>query len=203
MWLALQQARINIGNTNGNPSVGCVITLKNSVISAGHTGKNGRPHAEVNAIKYSNLNLKNSELYVTMEPCSHYGLTPPCTKSIIKSGIKKVFFSIADPDFRSFNKASKLLKSRGIKVNTDLLSKKIFRFYKSYYKFKSKKLPFVTSKIAVSKDFYTINRKNKWITNLYSRGRVHLIRSNHDCLLTSSKTIIKDNPRLNCRLNAS
>ena len=100
MWLALQQAKINVGNTNSNPSVGCVIILNNSVISASCTSKKGRPHAEVNAIKHSTTKLKNSELYVTLEPCSHYGVTPPCTKSIIKSGIKRVFFSINDPDKR-------------------------------------------------------------------------------------------------------
>ena len=159
MDLALQQAKINIGNTKTNPSVGCIITLKNSVISVGCTSRNGRPHAEVNAINKSNINLKNSELYVTLEPCSHYGITPPCTKAIIKSGIKKVFFAVKDPDLRSFNKALNLLTKSGIKVNTKLLNKKIFNFYKSYYKFKSKDLPYVTSKIAVSKDFYTINKK--------------------------------------------
>ena len=93
MKLAFAQANKNLGNTNENPSVGCVITKNNSVISSGCTGLNGRPHAEINAINFSKTSLKNSNLYVTLEPCSHYGKTPPCTKSIIKSKFKKVFFT--------------------------------------------------------------------------------------------------------------
>ena len=98
MRLALDQAHRNLGNTKTNPSVGCVITKNNSVISVGCTSINGRPHAEANAINFSKNNLKNSNLYVTLEPCSHYGKTSPCTSTIIKSKIKKVFFSITDPD---------------------------------------------------------------------------------------------------------
>ena len=92
MKLALLQAQENLGHTSNNPSVGCVITKNNSVISVGCTGNNGRPHAEYNAINQSKKNLKGAKLYVTLEPCSHYGMTPPCTKSIINNRIKKVFF---------------------------------------------------------------------------------------------------------------
>ena len=91
MSLALKQAMINLGNTKENPSVGCIITKNNSLISAGHTSLNGRPHAEYNAIKNSKKKLTNSILYVTLEPCTHYGKTPPCVKKIIKSKIKKVY----------------------------------------------------------------------------------------------------------------
>ena len=103
MRLALQQATKSLGNTKKNPAVGCVIVKNNHLISAGCTSIGGRPHAEQNAINFSEINPQNSELYVTLEPCSHYGKTPPCVKSIIESKIKKVFFSIKDPDPRSFN----------------------------------------------------------------------------------------------------
>ena len=116
MNLALKQAKINLGNTKENPAVGCIITKNNCVISSGYTSINGRPHAEQNAINFSKKSLNNSELYVTLEPCSHYGKTPPCVNSIIKSKIKKVIFSIKDPDPRSFNKCAKKLISRGINV---------------------------------------------------------------------------------------
>ena len=112
MGLALQQAHKSLGNTKENPSVGCVIVKNNHVISAGFTGINGRPHAEQNAINFSKKNVKNSELYVTLEPCSHYGKTPPCVNKIIKSKIKKVFFSIKDPDPRSYNKSTELFKRK-------------------------------------------------------------------------------------------
>ena len=201
MKLALAQAQKNLGNTKENPAVGCVLVKNDHLISAGHTGDGGRPHAEQNAINYSRINPRKSELYVTLEPCSHYGQTPPCVKSIIKNQIKKVFFAINDPDPRSFKKCSSTLRKKGVVVSNYILKNKINPFYRSYIKHKKSKLPFVTCKLAVSKDFYTINKKNKWITNKYSRGRVHLMRSNHDSIITSSRTIRIDNPFLNCRIN--
>ena len=159
MSLALNQAMINLGNTKENPSVGCVITKNNSVVSTGYTSLNGRPHAEFNAINNCNQNLINSNLYVTLEPCSHYGKTPPCVKKIIESKIKKVFFSIKDPDLRSYNNSSKILKKKRINVNIGVLSNKIKHFYKSYILSKENKLPFVTCKLAISRDLFTINKK--------------------------------------------
>jgi diaminohydroxyphosphoribosylaminopyrimidine deaminase/5-amino-6-(5-phosphoribosylamino)uracil reductase len=201
MKLALQQAQKNLANTKENPSVGCVITKNNSVISVGATSDNGRPHAEYNAIYQSTINLKGTELYATLEPCSHYGKTPPCIKSIINSGVKKVFFSINDPDLRSYNKSAALLKKKNVKVKKGICRNETSSFYRSYIKSKGSLLPFVTCKLAVSKDFFTINKKERWITNKFSRARVHLMRSNHDCIMTSSKTIINDNPVLTCRIN--
>ena len=116
MKLALMQAQINLGNTKENPAVGCVIVKNNCTISAGYTGINGRPHAEQNAITYSKNDIKNSDLYVTLEPCSHYGRTPPCVKAIIRNKIKRVFFSLNDPDLRSYNKSTKQLKKNKISV---------------------------------------------------------------------------------------
>ena len=201
MNLALLQAHKNLGNTKENPSVGCVITKNNSVISVGSTSINGRPHAEQNAINLSRSNLKNSELYVTLEPCSHFGKTPPCTKLIAKRGVKKVFYSINDPDPRSKNKCIKILKKKKIAVFKGISSSKLKIFYRSYIKSRVNALPFVTCKLAVSKDFFMINKKNKWITNKFSRSRVHLMRANHDCILTSCKTIMDDNSEMTCRIN--
>ena len=92
MKLALMQAQKNLGNTKENPSVGCVVVKNDCIVSAGCTSINGRPHAEQNAIVNSNNDIKNSDMYVTLEPCSHHGKTPPCVNTIIKSRIKKVFF---------------------------------------------------------------------------------------------------------------
>ncbi len=201
MQLALNQAKKNLGNTKNNPSVGCVITKNGKLMSIGNTGFGGRPHAEVNAINYSKENLKKSNMYITLEPCSHYGKTPPCTKAIIKNKISKVFFSVKDPDTRSFNRSFKVLRKHGIKVDYGFLSSRLNEFYKSYFIYKKNyNLPFVTSKLAVSKDYFTVSKKSRWITNSLSRGRVHLIRSFHDCVITSSKTIISDNPLLTCRI---
>ena len=202
MNLALLQAENMLGNTNDNPAVGCVITKKNSVISAGSTSLNGRPHAEINAINFSKESLKDTHIYSTLEPCSHYGKTKPCVNSIIIKKIKKVFFSINDPDLRSLDKCTDKFKKAKIIVDKGLIKKKINYFYRSYTQYKKDTIPFVTSKLAVSKDFFTARKRGVgWITNRYSRGRVHLMRSKHDCILTSSNTVIKDNPRLTCRIN--
>ena len=200
MRLALQQAARSLGTTKKNPAVGCVIVKNNHLISAASTSFNGRPHAEQNAIKFIKTSTKYSNLYVTLEPCSHYGKTPPCVKTIIKNKINKVFFSVNDPDPRSFKKCSSTLRKAGIAVGNNLLNIEVKYFYRSYFKSKKEKLPFVTCKMAASKDFYTIDKKNYWVTNDFSRGRVHLMRASHECLITSSNTIIKDNPKLTCRI---
>ena len=200
MRLALAQAHKNLGNTKENPSVGCVITKNNTLISAGCTSISGRPHAEHNAIITSNSVLNGSTMYVTLEPCSRYGLTPPCTKKIIISRLKKVFFPIDDPDNLSSNNSLNLFKKKNIKAIRGLYKKEAISFYRSYIKSKNDLFPFITCKLAVSKDYYTVNKKKKWITNHYSRGRVHLIRSYHDCILTTVKTIISDNSNLTCRI---
>jgi diaminohydroxyphosphoribosylaminopyrimidine deaminase/5-amino-6-(5-phosphoribosylamino)uracil reductase len=197
--LAYQQAEINIGSTGKNPSVGALIVKNNSVISSGYTSLNGRPHAEVNAFK-KKLNYKNSDLYVTLEPCSHYGQTPPCTKKIISKKINRVIYSINDIDPRSKNLASRILTKKKIKTNK-FTPKNIGRdFYKSYFTKFSKELPFTDCRLAVSNDFFSINKKKKWITNKKSRKLANYIRSKYDCLLTTSKTINDDNPLLNCRI---
>jgi len=200
MRLALMEAKKNLGNTKSNPSVGCVIVKNNCVISSSHTSDSGRPHAEHNAIKLSKESLKYSKMYVTLEPCSHFGVTSPCVNRIINSKIDKVYFSIKDIDARSKGKSLKKLRKNKIKVNCGIYSSEIKNFYRSYIKNRQKNLPYVTSKIAISKDFFTKNKKNKWITNEHSRGRVHLLRAKDDCIITSSKTIIDDNPDLGCRI---
>jgi len=200
MRLALQQADINVGNTKDNPSVGCVIVKKNLVLSSSCTSEGGRPHAEVNALKKISKNYNDLSLYVTLEPCSHFGKTPPCINLIIKRNVKKVFFSIKDTDNRSYNKCIKKFKNKGVKAKSGYLSKEINHFYRSYNKSNSSPLPFVTLKIALSKDFYTINKKDRWITNKFSRGRVHLMRLKHDCIMTSAQTVLDDNPLLTCRI---
>ena len=201
MSLALNQAKKNLGNTKDNPSVGCVITKNNNLISAGSTGIGGRPHAETNAMLFKKNKVKNASLFVTLEPCSNYGKTSPCVDKIIKNKIKNVFFSIKDPDKRSFGKSLNTLRNKKIHVDHGINFYENNNFYKSYIKSKKKELPFLTIKLAVSKDFFTINKNEKFITNKYSRARVHLLRSQYDCILSTSNTIIKDNPRLDVRID--
>jgi diaminohydroxyphosphoribosylaminopyrimidine deaminase/5-amino-6-(5-phosphoribosylamino)uracil reductase len=155
MNLALQQAYKNLGNTNENPSVGCVLVKNNCVVSGACTSINGRPHAESIAIKNSRDKLSGTHLYVTLEPCSHYGKTAPCANLIVKKKISKVFYSIKDPDKRSFHKSKIKFKNNKIISGEGLLSNRVKKFYSSYIKSKNNSLPFVTAKIALSKDLYS------------------------------------------------
>ena len=109
MEIALDLARSRHGLTGSNPSVGCVIVKNDKIISIGQTSFNGRPHAEFNALN-KNINFKNSNMYVTLEPCAHFGLTPPCTNIIKKKKIKNVYYNFNDPDLRTYKKAEKILR---------------------------------------------------------------------------------------------
>ena len=197
--LAFQIAEKNLGHTRLNPSVGTIVVKNDTVISSGVTSCNGRPHSEFNALN----NLKNctgATLYTTLEPCTHYGETPPCTDVIIKKKIKKVYYAFEDPDIRTYKKAKNILSLQGIKTKL-IKTKKYSKFYKSYFINKKLSIPFITGKIAISNDYFTINTTNKWITNKNSRNIVHLLRSRYDCILSTSKSINQDNSLLNCRIN--
>ena len=196
--LAFNLAENHLGKTKKNPSVGCIVVKNGSVISSGVTSFNGRPHAEFNALN-KKLNFKGSEMYITLEPCTHYGLTPPCTNIIKKKKIGKVFYSFDDPDLRTFRKAKKILSSSKIKLKK--INIKHNNFYRSYYLNKSKNLPLIDAKLAISKDYFTINKTSKWITNYRSRKVGHLLRSKYNCILSTSASINKDNSTLNCRIN--
>ena len=197
--LAFQIAEKNLGQTGQNPSVGTIVVKENSVISSGATSINGRPHAEYNALSRIK-NTIGSILYTSLEPCIHHGKTPPCTDIIIKKKIKKVFFGHLDPDLRTFKKAKKILNIKGIKTKL-IRSKKYNNFYRSYLVNKKFKTVFVSAKIAMSKDYFTINRKKKWITNILSRKFTHLIRSKHDGIMSTSQSVNFDNSLLNCRID--
>ena len=197
--LAFQLAEKNLGQTKLNPSVGTVVVKNDTVISSGVTSVHGRPHSEFNAL-YNVKNCSGASLYTTLEPCTHFGKTPPCVDIIIKKKIKNVYYAFEDPDVRTFKKAKKIFNQKGIKSKL-IPSKKHSKFYKSYFINKKLFMPFLTAKIAISKDYLTINKKNKWITNEISRKIVHLLRSKYDCILSTSKSINLDDSLLNCRIN--
>ena len=196
--LAFEAAKINLGKTSENPSVGCVVVKNDSVISSTFTSVGGRPHAEFNAFKKKNK-INNANIYLTMEPCTHYGKTPPCVDIIARKKIKNVFYAFEDPDARTFKKAKKILNNKGISCKL-IKSKDYSNFYKGYYINKKSEIPYITAKIALSKDYLTINKKNKWITNIFSRKTVHLLRYKYDCILSTSKSVNYDNSLLNCRI---
>ena len=200
MKLAINLAINQKGLTGTNPSVGCVIANNNKIISFAATNIDGRPHAETIALNKNFKKNIGSTVYLTLEPCSHYGLTPPCTKAIIKSGIKKVNYSIEDIDVRSFNKSKRILNTNKIMTNSGLLKKEVKNLYKNYNYTKKNKLPYVIGKLACSSNFYIL-RNGKFITNQHSRNISHLLRYKNQGILTSYKTINTDNSKLTCRLN--
>jgi diaminohydroxyphosphoribosylaminopyrimidine deaminase / 5-amino-6-(5-phosphoribosylamino)uracil reductase len=200
MELALDLANARQGLTGTNPSVGCVIVKDDKIISIGQTSFNGRPHAEFNAIKNSVENLDGSKMYVTLEPCSHHGLTAPCTTAIINSKINEVIYSVKDVDKRVCGKTKKILSLKKIKVKFGLLDYKIRQFYKAYFYNRKNKLPYVTGKIAISKNNLIYSKNNKKITNILSDKFTHYLRYKNDSIMISYKTLNQDNPKLTCRL---
>ena len=200
MDIALSLAKSREGLTGTNPSVGCVIVKNNNIISIGQTSLNGRPHAETNAIKNASESLVGAKMYVTLEPCNHHGVTPPCTNEIIKSKISEVIYSIEDVDKRVKNKSFKILQSKKINVKIGLLKKNIKEFYIPYFFNRKKEMPYVTGKIAISKNYLIYSKHQKKITNIHSDKFTHFLRYKNDSIIISSKTLNTDNPKLNCRL---
>ncbi len=199
MNFAINLAENNKYLTGTNPSVGCVIVKKNKILSFATTNYGGRPHAENIALGKNRFN-KGTTLYSTLEPCSHHGKTPPCTNIIIKNKVKKVYYSIEDKDFRTFNKTKKILKSKNIIAKSGLQKQYVYNLYKEYNYIRSNNAPYVIGKIASSSNFKIFRNKSQ-ITNEHSRSVSHLLRFHNHAILTSYKTINTDNPKLNCRLN--
>ena len=200
MNLALNIARIRKGLTGKNPSVGCLIIKNDKIISIGQTGYNGRPHAEANAIKNSFNDLNGSKMYVTLEPCNHYGKTPPCTKNIIKSGISEVFYPIDDIDKKVRGKSLNILSKKNINVKRGLLKNEANDLYNSYFVNRKYKIPYIIGKIAISKNKLIYSKKVKRITDDISDKLTHYLRYKNDAIMISVNTLNIDNPRLDCRI---
>ena len=202
MRIALNLASRGIGETAPNPSVGCVIVKDGIIISQGRTGVGGRPHAEAIAIKKAGKQAKGSTIYVTLEPCSHYGQTPPCAENIIKAKPAEVVVACLDPDKRVNGRGIKMLMEAGIKVTLGIGEDEAQNINRGFIKRIQDKLPFVTLKAAISSDGKYLKGKGKptWVTGELARSYVHLLRSRSDCLITGTGTVIADKPQLNVRL---
>ena len=202
---ALNLAKKNCGITAPNPVVGCVIVKNDQIISTGVTARNGRPHAEKIAIeKISDKQILNgAEIYVTLEPCSHFGQTNPCIDEIIKYKFKKVVIATQDPDERINGNGIKKLQEAGINVVCGVLEKEAQEINRGFFKVKKVRLPFVTLKIATSLDgkIATKNFDSKWITSEQARQFGHLLRARNDAIIVGANTIRKDNPSLDCRIS--
>ena len=199
--LAHDVARKNLGKTFPNPTVGCIISKKNKIISKAVTSSSGRPHAEEIALKKAGKNAKGAIMYVTLEPCFHSSQNGSCTDQILRSGIKEIYISCVDQDPRTKNKSIDRLKRNKIKVITGIGKDKTININNFFFIILKKKKPFTKVKMAISDDekIAWSNYKSKWISNSKSRAFVHSLRSNTQAILTTSKTIMKDNPRFTVR----
>jgi len=202
MRAALALARRGEGRTCPNPAVGCVIVRNGCLMGRGWTRPGGRPHAETVALNDAGGTAAGATAYVTLEPCSHHGKTPPCADALISAGISRVVVAITDPDDRVSGQGIERLKAAGITVTTGVLGDEVASFYAAYIRHRLTGLPLVTIKLATSLDgrIALADGTSQWITSAVSRARVHLMRSRTDAIMTSAATVLADNPTLNCRL---
>jgi diaminohydroxyphosphoribosylaminopyrimidine deaminase / 5-amino-6-(5-phosphoribosylamino)uracil reductase len=198
MNLAYILAEKGRGTTSPNPMVGAVIVKDGIMISSGYHKMAGTPHAEINAINAVNNIPEGSKIYVTLEPCSYYGRTPPCTEAIIGNKFSEVIIGSLDPNPKVNGQGVKILEKAGISVKTGLMEDKIKKQNEIFFKHITKKRPFICAKIASSVDgkLAASSGDSRWITSIASRNLVQGIRFNYGCILTGISTVIKDDPLL-------
>ena len=202
MQRAIALAKKGVGFVNPNPMVGCVVVKDNEIITEGYHEYYGGFHAERNALTNTTADCKDATLYVTLEPCCHYGKTPPCTEIIIEKGIKKVVVGFLDPNPLVAGKGIKILEDEGIEVVTGVEVDKIKELNKVFLKYINTKRPYVLLKTAMTLDgkIASYTGDSKWITNEKSRKLVHKLRSEMMGIVAGIGTVKADNPMLNCRL---
>ncbi|MFH1201323.1 MAG: bifunctional diaminohydroxyphosphoribosylaminopyrimidine deaminase/5-amino-6-(5-phosphoribosylamino)uracil reductase RibD [Candidatus Omnitrophota bacterium] len=186
------------GNTSPNPLVGALVVKKNKVIGRAYHRKAGLAHAEALALEQANRRAKGATLYVTLEPCAHFGRTSPCTQAIIKSGVSKVIIGMKDPNPIVNGKGIKILKSQGLTVLVGFLEKELGRMNEVYVKYIRKRLPFMVVKVAQSLDarIATCERDSKWITSQESRNFTKRLRNDFDAIMVGINTLLADEPGL-------
>lgn len=200
--IALTLAKRGIGKTSPNPAVGAVIVKSGKIVGRGYHKKAGLAHAELNALKQAGANAKGADMYVTLEPCNHFGKTPPCTDAVIKAGIKRVFIGMKDPNPLVAGKGIKRLRHAGIYAEAGILESECKLINEAYIKHVTTKTPFVTLKLASTMDgrIAASTGESKWITGENARKAAHKMRAEADAVMVGIGTILKDNPELTVRL---
>jgi diaminohydroxyphosphoribosylaminopyrimidine deaminase/5-amino-6-(5-phosphoribosylamino)uracil reductase len=202
MQAALALARRNLGVTWPNPSVGCVIVNDGRVVGRGWTQRGGRPHAETQALARSGDAARGATAYVSLEPCSHHGKTPPCADALIAAGAARVVAAVEDPDPRVAGAGIARLRAAGIAVETGLCTEAASELNAGFFCRVKHGRPLVTLKLATSLDgrIATPTGASRWITGPAARERAHLLRATHDAVLVGTGTALADDPQLTCRL---
>jgi diaminohydroxyphosphoribosylaminopyrimidine deaminase/5-amino-6-(5-phosphoribosylamino)uracil reductase len=200
---ALRLATRALGNVAPNPAVGCVIvSATGRVLGRGHTQPGGRPHAEIVALAQAGAAARGACAYVTLEPCAHHGVTPPCADALVKAGLARVVGAIVDPDPRVAGAGFARLEGAGIAVTRGVLEAEARALNLGFFNRITQGRPLVAFKIAQSADGYVADAKgnSKWITGERARAHGHLLRAQHDVILAGIGTVLADNPALTCRL---
>ena len=202
MRAALALARRGLGNTWPNPAVGCVIVKDGHVRGRGWTQRGGRPHAETEALARAGAAARGATAYVSLEPCSHHGKTPPCAESLITAGIARVVSAVEDPDPRVSGRGLTRLREAGIAVETNVCEAEAAELNAGFFTRVRHGRPLITLKLATSLDgrIATAGGESRWITGAAARQRAHLLRATHDAVLVGTGTALADDPELTCRL---
>lgn len=205
MRRALELAEQGAGRTNPNPLVGAVVVKEGRIVGQGYHERFGGPHAEIVALDAAGCEAEGADLYVSLEPCAHWGKTPPCTERIISSGVKRVFVAIRDPNPLVDGRGLTRLKEAGLEVIEGILEKEARRLNEPFFKFITTKRPFVVLKLALSLDGKVATRagESRWITNERSQELVHRLRNRYAAVLVGVNTILKDDPQLTARLEGA
>jgi diaminohydroxyphosphoribosylaminopyrimidine deaminase/5-amino-6-(5-phosphoribosylamino)uracil reductase len=201
MEYALSLARLAMGYTSPNPAVGAVVVKDGLVVGMGYTQPAGSDHAEIMALRQSGDKAQSATMYVTLEPCPHYGRTPPCTQAIIDAGISEVHIALLDPNPVVSGHGVSRLNERGIKTHIGICQQEAYEINEAYIKHITTGLPFVVAKFAMSLDGKIATRTgdSKWITKEEARRYGHILRHTVDAIMVGANTVILDNPHLTAR----
>lgn len=203
MLKAIELAKLGFGKVSPNPMVACVIVKNGEIVAEGYHEYFGGKHAEVNAIEsFSGDSLEDCIVYLTLEPCTHHGKTPPCTNLLIEKNVKNIFIAMEDPNPIVKGKGVSQLRDKGVNVEVGLCKDEAMNLNKYFILNQTLKRPYIIAKIAMSLDGFIAekNKNSKWISSVESRTDVHYLRSKVDAIITGSGTLKVDNPSLNVRL---
>jgi len=202
MRLALELAARARGRTSPNPLVGAVIVKDGEIVGRGYHQKAGTPHAEVHALREAGDMARGAAMYVTLEPCSHYGRTPPCSQAVVDAGLAGVYVAMEDPNPKVSGRGIQQIRDAGIKVEVGILQEEARRLNEIFIKYITAKRPFILLKTAMTLDGRIAARTGhaRWITGPEARQKAHQIRDEYDAILVGVNTVLADDPELTCRL---
>lgn len=203
MQRALRLALKGSGFVNPNPMVGAVIVKDEKIIGEGYHTRYGQPHAEIEALRNATESVKGATAYVTLEPCSHYGKTPPCAEALIRANISKVVIATLDPNPLVSGRGVRMLENAGVKVITGVLESEAKLVNKIFLKYIRNKTPYVVMKTAMTLDgkIATVSGDSRWVSGEESRKEVHRLRHALMGIMVGVNTVLADNPQLNCRMD--